>query len=410
MMIATYKRDHLLPDLLTHLTTIPPPSLRHILIIWQNIDQALPSILQPDSLSEITSGTNISISIRLSKINSMNERFRPILDWDTPLPTEAVMIMDDDVVLRKETLEWGFQQFLAANPAGSPAREGRITGFTGRDWEFTEEQGWGYVVQPQKTYSMVLSNAAWFRKEWLERYWQEDAEMVGLRNYVDEVFNCDDILINYIVSNLTGKPPLLLQPTTPLRTVPTKSGLWNRGQEEDEFGEMDQPVPTPSSTAFPGLSLFDPPPPPAQMDHFTQRLHCLSHYFSHFSKFAPATSPSPSYPLIRTSTSASQDVVDRARWLSEGEPWEAQVWSVVKEMTQEELERERVDDLLDDMSEEELDELLESLRVEERDDMGLQETGDEEEEDMEETADVNVDARKEQGRVREEQGRVRDEF
>lgn len=96
------------------------------------------------------------------------------------------MIMDDDVVLRRNTLEWGYQQFLAVNPAGSDAKGGRIVGFAGRDYVRKENGEWGYVVQPKDSYSIVLSNAAWMRREWLEHYWEKTQEMKELRQYVDE--------------------------------------------------------------------------------------------------------------------------------------------------------------------------------------------------------------------------------
>lgn len=116
----------------------------------------------------------------------MNERFRPTLDWGDEVDTEAVMVMDDDVVLRRETLEWGYQEFKKVNPSGSALEDGRIVGFTGRDFKKLPDGSLEYVVQPTISYSMVLSNAAWFRREWMQRYWGEDEEMTSLRAYVDE--------------------------------------------------------------------------------------------------------------------------------------------------------------------------------------------------------------------------------
>lgn len=184
MMIATFKRDDLLPDLLHHLTTTPPPSLRQILVVWQNIDVPLPPCLSPSALDDY-SLSGVPVSVRLSRVNSMNERFRPLLDWAEPVKTHAVMIMDDDIILRRQSLEWGYQEFLAANPIGSPVDSGKIVGFSGRDFEWGDD-GWKYTVQPQRSYSIVLSNAAWFKTEWLERYWGDDTEMLGLRKYVDK--------------------------------------------------------------------------------------------------------------------------------------------------------------------------------------------------------------------------------
>lgn len=128
----------------------------------------------------------------------MNERFRP--DPNIIL-TESVFIMDDDIVLTNSVLEWGYQEYLLYNPLGSDPGDGRIVGFTPR--EFKEipstssstinigEGGGGsrefeYLINSKKSYSMILSNAAWIRREWMDLYWLESQEMIGLRKIVDD--------------------------------------------------------------------------------------------------------------------------------------------------------------------------------------------------------------------------------
>ncbi|GAA6037343.1 hypothetical protein JCM8097_008521 [Rhodosporidiobolus ruineniae] len=390
MMLATYNRDQNLQPLLKHLTTSPPPSLRHIVLIWQNVGRALPDFLNSTALAAYST-SGVAVTVRVSEKNSMNERFRPLRDWDEEVYTDAVMIMDDDVVLRRDALEWGYQEFVRANERG----EGRLVGFTGRDFE--EKKGgkeWEYVVRPKTTYSMVLSNAAWLKKEWLQKYWEETDEMRGLRDYVDEVFNCDDILINYLVSNLTGNPPLLLQPVPPLRTI-GGGGLALRGSVPVDPSDPAFDHPSPSDDA--GTNGATP-----SAGHFTQRAQCLAHYFSHFSRFAPPASnyKSPQaaqaaarhFPLRKTRTSASMDVEDHSRWLFRHEPWEAVVFraavpSVAEELAEEpwedeldsaegegdgegggrelseeeKRERDEFDEMLAGLSDEELEELIASL-------------------------------------------------
>lgn len=149
---------------------------------------------------------------------------------------------------------------------------------------------------------------------------------------------------------MTHRPPLLLQPKTPLRSFPTFDGLWNRaGSDDDPSASAPPPSSTPSPTA-------------PKLDHFTQREHCLGHYFAHFARHAPAGA-GPSYPLVRTATAATQDVTDHGRWLHKDEPWEAEKWEPVR--TAEEIEHDRVEDLLDGMSEDELDRLLEEMERQE---------------------------------------------
>ncbi|BGP70271.1 hypothetical protein RTG_02072 [Rhodotorula toruloides ATCC 204091] len=364
MVMASYKRDENLPPLIKHLTTNPPPSLRHIVIVWQNVGVDLPDFLNATAL-ERYSTSGVVVSVRKSKKNSMNERFRPMLDWDEEIYTRAVMIVDDDVVLRKDALEWGYQEFEKAAEQG----EGRLTGFMARDFD-GEAGDWSYTLRPKKTYSMVLSNAAWLKKEWLERYWEDSAEMRSLRDYVDEVMNCDDILINYLVSNITGNPPLLLQPKTPLRII-GGDGMFARGSiaVDEDGAEVDQ-TPVTDTGDVAGIP---------SAGHFSQRKLCLERYFQHFAQFAPSGA-SKHYPLVKTSTSVSQDVEDHSRWLTLNEPWEEVVWNTAplgerdEEPEEEELEeldfddedeqaeKEAFEEMLQGMSDEEIDDLLEEMQ------------------------------------------------
>lgn len=186
MIIATHQRDALLLPLIEHLITTPPPSLRQIVFIWQNVGAPLPDFLNATAL-EHYSESGVEVKVRVSRKNSMNERFRPLADWHQHIKTRAVMIMDDDVALRRETLEWGYQQWKEFNDAGyGGPTKGKIVGFAGRDAEHMGAGKWSYIVQPRSTYSMVLSNAAWFKRDWLEKYWEDSQEMKGLRDYVDK--------------------------------------------------------------------------------------------------------------------------------------------------------------------------------------------------------------------------------
>ncbi|SCV67806.1 BQ2448_5417 [Microbotryum intermedium] len=375
MIIATYQRHQILLSLMSYLTRNPPSSLRHLVIVWQNVGVPLPEFLQPSALESLVAPIlrhRLNVVVRTSKVNSMNERFRPLLDWDQDIPTEDVMIFDDDLVLPWTTIEWGYQRFLE--------NQERIVGFTGRDYiaphdristavdaEAENDLSEGnsgdldlpidYNAQPTKAYSMVLSNAAFMKKKWMQHYWQGTQEMQELRDYVDEVFNCDDILINFVVSNLTRRAPLLLKSQIPLRSIASK-GLWNRGFDDDDGEEA-----APSEGA--------PTSQPPKVDHFTQRALCLSHCFSVFSKYDTSTSArsasaTPSYyPLLRCDYSISKKVEDEARTMQPMEHWDEPVWALDKrDWEQNAVEREesrRFAEAFESMSEQEVHDWLQSL-------------------------------------------------
>lgn len=193
LIIPTYKHTHLLEKLLTHLVhPKPPPSLHQIVLVWQNVGVPLPAFLEPAALAQIRHDTGVAVAVRLSQRNSKNEQFRPLRGWGEPILTRAVMLLDDDVVLRKETIEWGWHEFARANPALSrrAPRTGRMVGFQGRDWihhphRVAEGEEWEFNSHPEDRVGLVLTSGAWVKTEWLEHYWADSKEMLQLRTYVD---------------------------------------------------------------------------------------------------------------------------------------------------------------------------------------------------------------------------------
>lgn len=153
----------------------------------------MPDYLQPAALAALRDQTGVPVAVRLSQRHSRNERFRPFLNWGQHIQTRAVMVLDDDVVLRKGTIEWGWHQFAAANPHLSrrALRTGRIVGFQGKDWHHhphqrADEEEWEFVGHPEKGVGLVLTSGAWLKTEWLEHYWDDSKEMQDLRTYVDK--------------------------------------------------------------------------------------------------------------------------------------------------------------------------------------------------------------------------------
>lgn len=92
------------------------------------------------------------------------------------------------------------------------------------------------------------------------------------------------------------------------------------------------------ATASPTV-VADPRP-----DHWLTRDVCIERFHDYFQRYDPAVHAEKGdalsaeqeqdlFPLVRTETSVSQDVVDRARWLRIGESWEAQQFEIA-EMTE----------------------------------------------------------------------------
>ena len=68
--------------------------------------------------------------------------------------------------------------------------------------------GW-WKVWWEGEYSLILTKAAFLHRDFLRAYTEE---MPGaIRAYVDENRNCEDIAMQFLAANLTGKPPIFVR-------------------------------------------------------------------------------------------------------------------------------------------------------------------------------------------------------
>jgi len=82
----------------------------------------------------------------------------------------------------------------------------RIVGFKARGvtWDGAE---WKYIAHPNREeVSMVLTGSTFFHKRylWLYTYMMPRP----IRQWIDEMINCEDIAMNFLISNLTQKSPI----------------------------------------------------------------------------------------------------------------------------------------------------------------------------------------------------------
>lgn len=161
-------------------------SVREIVVVWNK-----GSAPDPDEMDSA-----VPVRIRVEKRNSLNNRFRP----DPSIKTKAVLELDDDIMMSCNDLERGFK-IWRENPE-------RLVGFYPR--LVTGPPALKY--RPEKHarkhngYNMILTGAAFVDHEVaFERYWGKAAE-TG-RQMVDEVFNCEDVLMNFLYANATPAGP-----------------------------------------------------------------------------------------------------------------------------------------------------------------------------------------------------------
>lgn len=123
--------------------------------------------------------------------NSLNNRFKAL----SPLSTEGVLSIDDDLIIPCDALQTSFQTWQANKYA--------LVGFSPRMNAFDAHNGRSRYLRWQHTwwsgvYSIMLTKVAFLHRDFLGLYF--DVISVEFLRYVDEHRNCEDLAMAYTVA------------------------------------------------------------------------------------------------------------------------------------------------------------------------------------------------------------------
>jgi hypothetical protein len=157
-------------------------SVREIVVVWNKGN--------PPSCDAFDS--TVPVRIRVEEINSLNNRFRV----DPLIKTQAVLELDDDIMMTCTDLEKGFRVWRE-HPK-------RMVGFyprmiDGKPLQYRNER----YARGKKGYNLILTGAAFMDSEFaFKKYWSEEAREG--RDYVHKHFNCEDLLMNFLYANASA--------------------------------------------------------------------------------------------------------------------------------------------------------------------------------------------------------------
>ncbi|XP_072572832.1 exostosin-1b-like isoform X2 [Paramormyrops kingsleyae] len=158
-----------------------------IIVLW-NCEKALPPAFRWPSVS-------VPVVVIEGDAKVMSSRFQ----YSDAIRTDAVLSLDEDTVLSTTEVDFAFTvwQSFPERIVGYPARS--------HYWE-AAKQRWAYTSKWTNDYSMVLTGAAIYHKyyHYLYTYYLPPS----LRSMVDQLANCEDILMNFLVSSVTRLPPI----------------------------------------------------------------------------------------------------------------------------------------------------------------------------------------------------------
>ncbi|XP_067105668.1 exostosin-2 [Osmerus mordax] len=226
-VVLTYDRIESLFRVITEISKVP--SLAKLLVVWNNQNKSPP---------EESAWPKVAVPLKVvrTKENKLSNRFFP---YDE-IETEAVLAIDDDIImLTSDELQFGYEVWREFPD--------RLVGYPGRLHLWDHEMGkWKYESEWTNEVSMVLTGAAFYHKYFNHLY---TYKMPGdIKNWVDAHMNCEDIAMNFLVANITGKAPIKVTPRKKFKC--------------------------PECTAIDGLSL--------DQTHMVERSECINKFASVF--------------------------------------------------------------------------------------------------------------------------------
>ncbi|XP_016365364.1 exostosin-1b isoform X1 [Sinocyclocheilus rhinocerous] len=188
-----------------------------IIVLW-NCDKPLPA-------KHRWPATSVPIIVIEGENKVMSSRFQP---YDSII-SDAVLSLDEDTVLSTTEVDFAFTvwQSFPERIVGYPARS--------HFWDNNKER-WGYTSKWTNDYSMVLTGAAIYHRYYHSLY--TNFLPNSLKSMVDQLANCEDILMNFLVSAVTKLPPIkVTQKKQYKETMMAQSSRASRWADPDHFAQ-----------------------------------------------------------------------------------------------------------------------------------------------------------------------------
>ncbi|XP_029023379.1 exostosin-1b [Betta splendens] len=188
-----------------------------IIVLW-NCDKPLPA-------KHRWPATSVPVIVIEGENKVMSSRFLP---YET-IATDAVLSLDEDTVLSTTEVDFAFTvwQSFPERIVGYPARS--------HFWDSNKER-WGYTSKWTNDYSMVLTGAAIYHRYY--HYLYTNYLPTSLKSMVDQLANCEDILMNFLVSAVTKLPPIkVTQKKQYKETMMGQSSRASRWADPDHFAQ-----------------------------------------------------------------------------------------------------------------------------------------------------------------------------
>jgi hypothetical protein len=194
VLINTFKRHEQLEASVKFYTQCP--LVKHIAIVWSESDPP------PESMSKrYAKSQSPVISFEIHETDSLNNRFMPLKSAHS----DAIFSVDDDMKIPCEELALAYQVWKGSSRS--------IVGWMprmhirGSDHQLIYRCWWR--VWWHGYYSIILTKAAIIHHDYLDLYTNKMSQ--SIRDMVDQNRNCEDIAMQFLISDETKLPPIYVK-------------------------------------------------------------------------------------------------------------------------------------------------------------------------------------------------------
>ncbi|KAK3403730.1 hypothetical protein EUGRSUZ_K00135 [Eucalyptus grandis] len=221
VLINTWNRNNHLKQTVGHYASCTGTDA--IRVIWSKSDP--PQEKLKSHLNEVVASKSHKHDFKFDIISGSTtiSRFRPSGD----IRTDAVFSVDHDVIIPCPTLDFAFTVWQSApsTMVGFVPRAHSLKA-EGNGIPYYKYEGW-WSVWWKGTYSMVLAQAAFFHRKYLDMYTYIMPSTV--HDYLTRERICEDIAMSLLIANASGSPPIWVKGKTYKIGASGTSGLEGHG-------------------------------------------------------------------------------------------------------------------------------------------------------------------------------------
>ncbi|KAL9227184.1 hypothetical protein vseg_002908 [Gypsophila vaccaria] len=178
------------------------PAVAAVVVNWGNPATSSETLISLSKNLSIVYSAGAPVKVIPRKSKSLNTRFIPGR-W---IRTRGVLICDDDVEVDAKSVEFTFRVWKV--------NQDRLVGLFGRSHGLDlGKRSWMYTVEPDR-YSIVLTKFMMVNVEYLYLYSCGrdglEGKFADMRGVVDDMHNCEDILMNFVVADVVNCGPILV--------------------------------------------------------------------------------------------------------------------------------------------------------------------------------------------------------